>query len=55
MPISSSFVSSVLLVKKKYGTMRMCIEYKALKNNTIKNLYPIPRIDEMIDELHGEM
>jgi hypothetical protein len=43
---SSPFASLVVLVKKKYGTMRMCIDYKALNKKTIKKMYPIPRIDE---------
>jgi hypothetical protein len=52
-PSSSPFASSVVLVLKKYGTMRMCIHYRALKKKTIKNQYPIPRIDELMDELRG--
>jgi hypothetical protein len=48
-PSSSPFASSVVLGKKKDGTLRMCIYYRALKKKTIKNRYLIPRIDE----LHG--
>jgi hypothetical protein len=48
-PSSSSFASLVVLVKKKDGTMRMCIDYRALNKKMIKNMYPISRINE----LHG--
>eukprot|EP00253_Pinus_taeda_P026401 PITA_26401 len=52
-PSTSPFASSVVLVKKKDGTLRMCIDYKALTKKTLKNRYPIPRIDELMDELRG--
>ncbi len=50
---TSLFASSVVLVKKKDDTLRMCIDYRALNKKTLKNRYPIPRIDELMDELRG--
>ena len=50
---SSPFASSVVLVKKKDGTLLMCVDYRALNKKTIKNRYPILRIDELMDELQG--
>lgn len=50
---SSPFASSVVLVKKKDGTMRMCIDYWMFNKKTVKNKYSIPRVDDLIDELYG--
>jgi hypothetical protein len=49
----SPFASSVILVLKKDGTLRMCIDRRALNKKMIKNRYPISCIDELMDELHG--
>jgi hypothetical protein len=42
-----------LFVKKKDGTLRLCIDYRKLNNMTINNKYPLPRIDGLFDELMG--
>jgi hypothetical protein len=52
-PSNNPFTCSVVLVLKKGGTMRMCIDYQKLNKKTIKNRYPIPHIDKLMDELHG--
>ncbi|KAA3487561.1 DNA/RNA polymerases superfamily protein [Gossypium australe] len=49
----SPWGAPVLFVKKKGGTMRMCIDYRQLNKVTIKNKYPFPRIDDLFDQLKG--
>jgi len=43
----------VLFVKKKDGTVRLCIDYREITKITIKNKYPLPRIDDLFDPLQG--
>jgi transposase InsO family protein len=52
-PSKSPFGASVLFVKKKDGTQRMCVDYRALNRITIKNRYPLPRVEELFDRLRG--
>ena len=49
----SPYGAPVLFVKKKEGTLRMCVDYRALNKITIKNKYPLPRVDELLDRLSG--
>jgi hypothetical protein len=52
-PSVSPWGAPVLFVKKKDGTFRMCIDYRELNKITIKNKYPLPRIDDLFDQLQG--
>ncbi|GKB18692.1 putative reverse transcriptase domain-containing protein [Tanacetum coccineum] len=52
-PSSSPWGAPVLFVKKKDGSFRMCIDYRELNKLTIKNSYPLPRIDDLFDQLQG--
>ncbi|KAI3744954.1 hypothetical protein L1987_58053 [Smallanthus sonchifolius] len=52
-PSISPWGAPVLFVKKKDGSMRMCIDYRELNKRTVKNKYPLPRIDDLFDQLQG--
>src|SRR5207244_11951293 len=52
-PSSSPWGAQVLFVKKKDGSLRMCIDYRSLNAVTIKNKYPLPRIEDLFDQLKG--
>jgi len=52
-PSSSPWGAPVLFVNKKDGSMRMCVDYRSLNEVTIKNKYPLLRIDDLFDQLKG--
>jgi hypothetical protein len=52
-PSKSPYGAPILFVRKKNGKLRMCCDYRALNRLTVKNRYPLPRIDELLDRLHG--
>ena len=52
-PSVSPWGAPVLFVKKKDGTLRLCIDYRQLNKLTVKNKYLLPRIDDLFDQLEG--
>ena len=52
-PSVSPWGAPVLFVKKKDGTLRMCIDYRQINNVTVKNKYPLPRIEDLFGQLKG--
>ena len=50
-PSASPYGAPVLFARKKEGTLRMCIDYRALNKITVKNRYPLPRVDDLLDRL----
>nr|GFA31016.1 putative reverse transcriptase domain-containing protein [Tanacetum cinerariifolium] len=54
-PSVSPWGAKVLFVKKKDGSIRLCIDYRELNKITIRNRYPLPRIDDLFDQLQGAM
>jgi hypothetical protein len=52
-PSSSPWGAPVIFVLKKDGTQRLCVDYHALNEVTVKNMYPLPRIDDLFDQLQG--
>jgi len=52
-PSISPWGAPVLFVRKKDGSLRMCIDYRQLNKMTVKNRYPLPRIDDLFDQLQG--
>jgi hypothetical protein len=52
-PSTSPWVALVLFVEKKDGTKRMCIDYRSLNEVIVKNKYPLPRIEDLFDQLRG--
>ena len=52
-PSKSPYGAPILFVRKKDGSTRMCMDYRALNESTVKNSYPLPRVEDLLDQLQG--
>ena len=52
-PSASPWVSPIIFVDKRDGTTRLCVDYRKLNDVTIKNKYPLPKIEDLFDQLNG--
>ena len=52
-PSNSPYVSPIVLVRKKSGKLRLCVDYRKINQRTIKDAYPIPKIADIFSSLHG--
>lgn len=52
-PSKSPYAAPIVLVRKKDGSFWLCVDYRALNKITIKNKFPTPRINDMLDKIHG--
>ena len=52
-PSNSPWASPVVIVRKKDGSLRFCVDFRQLNAATVKDTHPLPRIDDLLDALHG--